>query len=255
MCLILLAIKSHPKFKFIFLANRDEYYSRETEPAKFWSDYPNLLAGKDLQAGGTWCGITRLGKFSAITNFREPGNKNKLLSRGTLVLDFLTKKSSAEEFYSEYQKDFNKYNGFNLLIGNINEVYYCSNRSQELLKLDRGIHGLSNNLLNVPWYKVKLGKEKLSLLIQKDKINLNNFLELLSDESLADDNELPNTGISKEYEKRLSPIFIRTPIYGTRSSTIILVDESNQVTFVERTLAHTSNQFSTINFNFNIQTE
>jgi uncharacterized protein with NRDE domain len=237
MCLILFAYKTHSRYQLIFAANRDEFYDRPTRPARFWNSSPDLLAGKDLKGGGTWMGITREGRFAAITNFREPENiVKKAPSRGFLVRDFLKGDSSPENYLKMIRKIGNGFNGFNLLVGNHDKIYYYSNRQNKILEIPPGIHGLSNHLLNTDWPKVKKGKHLLSKNIsQKNFPDIKSLFSILQDRFNPPDHLLPNTGVSLEWEKILSPIFIRSNSYGTRSSTILLWDQNGNIEFSEDT--------------------
>lgn len=220
------------------LANRDEFYSRPTETAKNWVDFPNIFGGRDLVGGGTWLGVNKFGKFSAVTNYRNPNAPTGSRSRGDLVADFLKSDESAEGYLNKIGKKANEFSGFNLLVGEISsqkdELFYFSNQNNELRELPAGIYGLSNHLLNTPWQKVTKGRQFLAEKI-KHEFSKEAFFQLLSDETLADDNDLPDTGVGYEREKFLSAIFIKTPIYGTRSSAILTIDRSGQLNFIERT--------------------
>ena len=254
MCLIVFANNVIKDYKLIFAANRDEFYNRPSEQADFWKDHPDLLAGKDLQAGGTWMGITRKGKFAAITNFRDlKNNRNDAPSRGNLTLDFLVKDVTPEEYYYRLKSELNNYNGFNLILGNIDELYYFSNKTDGLTKLEPGIHGISNAILDTPWPKVEKSKRQLKHLIEQQNIHPWEILNLLDDTSPAKDEELPDTGVGLELERILSPIFIKSEKYGTRSSTIVTVDKNNNVKFVEKTYFANTGRFSNKEFNFTIE--
>jgi uncharacterized protein with NRDE domain len=254
MCLIVFANNVLEDYKLIFAANRDEFYNRPSEQADFWKDRPDLLAGKDLQAGGTWMGITRKGKFAAITNFRDlKNNRNDAPSRGELTLDFLVKDVTPEEYYNRLKSELNNYNGFNLILGNIDELYYFSNKTDGLKKLEPGIHGISNAILDTPWPKVEKSKRQLKHLIEQQNIHPREILNLLDDTSPAKDEELPDTGVGLELERILSPIFIKSEKYGTRSSTIVTVDKNNNVKFVEKTYFANTGRFSNKEFNFTIE--
>ncbi len=237
MCLILFSYDKHPAYKLIFAANRDEFYERPTRPAQFWNGSPDLLAGKDLKGGGTWMGITRTGRFAAITNFREPENVTKNApSRGFLVRDFLETSSSPENYLKMIKKIGGSYNGFNLLVGTPDGIFYYSNRQTKILKIPPGIHGLSNHLINTDWPKVIKGKQLLAEIISQDKLpDTKNLLSILQDQSIPPDHLLPNTGVSLEWERTLSPLFITSSTYGTRSSTILLWDRNGNINFYERT--------------------
>ncbi|HEX8288854.1 MAG TPA: NRDE family protein [Pyrinomonadaceae bacterium] len=238
MCVIFFAYKYHPEYPLILLANRDEYFSRATERAKNWDDFPLIMAGRDLVGGGTWLGVTEQGRFAAVTNYREPFAVKSARTRGALVADFLKSDESAETYLKNIWKIKNEFSGFNLLLGEINnqksEIFYFSNRSNEITRLEKGLYGLSNHLLDTPWQKVIKGKAVLAEILKDEKFFKESFFELLSDESLADDEKLPDTGIGYEKEKLLSAIFIKTPIYGTRCSTVLTFDKDNRIHFEER---------------------
>jgi uncharacterized protein with NRDE domain len=230
MCVIYFAYRHHPNYPLILAANRDEFYARPTQAARYWDDYPFIFAGRDLVAGGTWLGITRSGRFAAVTNYREMQAQRGEQSRGDLVADFLKTEEPADEYMQGVRSRGNRYSGFNLLVGEINagrkEMYYFSNRGEDVRNLDAGIYALSNHLLDTPWPKVASGRMRFSELISGDDISKQKLFELLADESVAEDDELPDTGIGYEREKLLSAIFIRTPIYGTRSSTVLTIDKN-----------------------------
>ncbi len=242
MCLILFAKSAHPSYKLIVLANRDEFHERSSQKAHWWADSNNLLlAGKDLKAGGTWLGINKKGKFGAITNHRDPKNIDpKAPSRGHLLTDFF-KESSTSSYLKKLQTTDKKYNGFNLLIGSVDTLFHYSNISNEIQEVKDGIWGLSNALFDTSWPKVDNGKEKLKKLLTEEKINIDRAFELLKDPTIAKDENLPNTGIGIIKERFLSPICISVPGYGTRTSTILLVDNSNNVYFEEREFILKSN--------------
>jgi uncharacterized protein with NRDE domain len=237
MCLIVLANNFHKNYKLILAANRDEFYNRPTLPTDFWEDNPDLLAGKDLEAGGTWLGITKSGKYAAITNFREPKSFRKdAPSRGKLTTQFLLGNTKPDKYVSSLMKDSNNYNGYNLLVGNPNELYFYSNKINRPQKLVPGIYGLSNHLLDTPWTKVVRSKEAFKEVVKDDKLSVKKLFDLLSDKTLPPDIELPNTGMGIEIERMAAPVFIESPSYGTRCSTVILVDKNNNVQFIEKSL-------------------
>ena len=237
MCVIFFAYEQHPEFPLILLANRDEFYDRPTQVARFWEDNPEIFGGRDLIGGGTWLGVNKTGKFAAVTNYRDPNAPKGVLSRGILTADFLKTEESAEEYLKKIRQKAGGYSGFNLLLGEINarknEIFYYSNRLAERVKLTRGIYGLSNHLLDTPWRKVENGKRFLAENLTKNWTN-EDFFSILADVTLADDAELPDTGIGKSREKLLSAIFIRTPGYGTRCSTVLTFDKDFKSDFEER---------------------
>lgn len=235
MCLITFAFQQHPRYKLIVAANRDEAYERPTRPAQFWTEHPGVLAGKDLRAGGTWLGINRTGRFSAITNYRDPSiQKNDPPSRGHLVLDFLVQATDPASYLQQVDTKADRYMGFNLLVGTPDSLAYYSNQEQQVRSLQPGIYGLSNHLLDTPWPKVERAKKGIQQAMREGPISEEALFALLADGQPAADEELPDTGIPKEIEKQVSPVFIRGEEYGTRCSTILLVDTEGTVTFEER---------------------
>lgn len=234
MCVIFLAWRADERYPLVVAANRDEFFARPTEPARFWTDRPHILAGRDLQAGGTWLGVTRRGRFAALTNFRDPASvKPGAPSRGELVSRFLSEDQSPHDFLNWMDGIGSTYNGFNLLFGDTRELCYYSNCGDAPRMLDPGIYGLSNHLLDTPWPKVAKGKSALAnaLAALPDTEPL---FHLLLDDRLAEDEELPRTGVSIEWERLLSAAFVRSPDYGTRSSTVILRDMQGRFSFEER---------------------
>lgn len=247
MCLLLIAFKIHPHYKLLLAANRDEFYNRPTEPAAWQGNKKDVLSGTDLEAGGTWLGITRKGKLAAITNFRERGNqKENAPSRGNIVSLYLKRDTEAREYLLELESRRDAYNGFNLILGDVDHLFYYSNRAKGLTVLKPGIYGLSNSLLDVPWPKITVGKEKLAKIILEEYVYIEAIFSLLRNEQMADNEKLPDTGVGLDFERILSPLFIKTEKYGTRSSTVVLVDKKNQVFFEERSFvppAHNQYQF------------
>lgn len=241
MCLLLLAVQSHPVYKLIIAANRDEYYERPTAPASFWDDSPDLLAGRDLRAGGTWFGITKRGKIGAITNYRDPASlKAQAPSRGALVTDFLEGEEGPETYLTGLDLKAADYNGFNLVIGTQDQLFWYSNRGDGPHALVPGLHGVSNRLLDTPWPKVSRGKAALEEILSDQRSpSPERLFDMLLDQSIPDDDSLPDTGVGLEWERILSSIFITSPNYGTRSSTLLLIDQNDHATFIERT--HTEN--------------
>lgn len=238
MCVIFFAYRQHPKFPLILLANRDEFYHRKTEAARPWTDFPDILAGRDLVGGGSWLGVTKNGRFAAVTNYRDPRAPAGQHSRGALVADFLKSDEPPEIYLRDIQSRAREFSGFNLLVGELNrdrdEILYFSNRGAEIKKLGPGLYGLSNHLLDTPWRKVERGKSVLAGLLKKERIVREALFKLLTDKTLAEDADLPDTGIGYEKEKALSAIFIETPFYGTRCSTVLTFDGDFQTDFEER---------------------
>jgi uncharacterized protein with NRDE domain len=256
MCIILLAHKAHPAYRLIVAANRDEFYERPTAQADFWEDAEGLIGGRDLERGGTWLGATETGRFAAITNFREPLEKKitDAPSRGLLVSDFLRSHERPEEYLERLAMNARPFNGFNLFVGDARDLYYYSNRGDAPRALAPGLYGVSNHLLDTPWPKVARGKQALAeILARGDAISTDDIFRLLADRALADDACLPDTGVGLEVERMLSPLFITTPVYGTRSSTVLLVDREDRLTFVERSFTDGSEEWDEARFEFDIK--
>jgi uncharacterized protein with NRDE domain len=237
MCLILFAHECHPEYRLILAANRDEFYDRPSASLSFWRDSPGVLAGRDLKSGGTWLGITRNGRIAAITNFRDPASMMPdAPSRGDLVSRFLQGNDSPETYLQNVRTTGGRYNGFNLLAGQGRDLYYYSNRGGDVEKISPGIYGLSNDLLDVPWPKVAKGKRALQCLLDHRKmLDPRDVFALLRDDAYAPDESLPETGVGVVWEKILSPVFISSRIYGTRCSSVLLVERTGKISFLEKT--------------------
>lgn len=235
MCLIIFSYKTHTKYPLIIAANRDEFYERQTAPAAFWDDAPYLLAGRDLQEGGTWLGITKMGRIAALTNYRNPSQfKPDAPSRGLLVSHYLTGQDDALAYLLKLNAVSDRYNGFSMVLGDLNRLYYASNWGCTI-ELMPGLYGLSNRLLDTPWPKVAKGKAALGAILSKaDDPNPEDMFDFLADRTIAEDADLPNTGLDVDRERLLSSIFISSPGYGTRSSTVIMIDHRMHATFIER---------------------
>jgi uncharacterized protein with NRDE domain len=236
MCLILFAWQNHPRYSLVVAANRDEFHQRPAAEAEFWEDDPRILAGRDLQAGGTWLGVTRSGRFAAVTNYREtlvPGNAQEL-SRGHLVTEFLGSGEEPLAYAQELHSEGARYSGFNLLLGSPGSLAWVSNRAGEPLPVRSGSHGLSNHLLDTDWPKVHSGRERLDRLLEEESVDPEALFELLTDQALV-----PG-GIPEELETRLAPselmkhYFIVSPVYGTRCSTVVLMGRDGSIQFIER---------------------
>jgi uncharacterized protein with NRDE domain len=250
-----MALNTHSTYSLILLANRDEYYERPSASARFWKEAPSVLAGKDLRAGGTWLGITRKGRIAAVTNYRDPASiKQGAPSRGRLVSDFLLGQIGPEEYIEKLDREAGKYNGFNLIVGEKGQYCWYSNRGDGARLLCAGIYGLSNHLLDTPWPKVAKSKDALArLLFGQRAPSLEELFNILADRTVADDGSLPHTGVELEWERILSPIFIKSPTYGTRSSTVMLIDAHNRVTCVEKTFNADLDHPTTNRYVFRIQ--
>lgn len=224
MCLILVAWRAHPDYPLVVAANRDEFFARPAAEAGWWPDAPSVFAGRDLEAGGTWLGLGRDGRFAGLTNFRDPQrNRDGTPSRGALVADFLRGRESTAEALARLQFEGPRYNAFNLLVSDGDSLGIYESASGSARLLEPGLHALSNHLLDTPWPKVTAGKSRLARALRAlpDDTPL---CELLRDDRPAPDAELPRTGVSLAWERMLSSAFIRAPGYGTRCSTVVTRD-------------------------------
>jgi uncharacterized protein with NRDE domain len=252
MCLLLLAYKTHPNNKLIIAANRDEFYERPALPLHKWESTPEIFAGKDIQGKGTWLGITKNGKIAAITNYRDMNKiKADAPTRGKLITDFLLRKTTAEKYSDILLETADTYNGYNLIYGDVDNLFYFSNINKEPIKLSSGIHGISNHLLDTPWPKVVKSKKEFTKIISEKNPSEDKLFQLLRDSEIFN-KELPDTGLGKELERMVSPIFTVTEKYGTRSSSVIFVDLDNNVTFTEKSLVNENKKWKTSSFNFKI---
>ncbi|WP_053365347.1 NRDE family protein [Bacillus sp. FJAT-27245] len=248
MCLILFAYKAHPRYRLIVAANRDESYARPTASADFWEDEPKILAGRDLEKMGTWMGVSTDGRFAALTNYRDPGQMNAAgkLSRGELVAGFLKGGMASGDYMSGLAATGDLYPGYNLLADDGKSLHYFSNMEGVAREVGPGIHGVSNHLLNTPWPKVIRGKKGLGELLKLDADGLEQALfGLLRHADPAPDVDLPDTGIGLEWERILSPLFIRSEGYGTRCSTVLLLGDE-ELSYTERVYdgeEYTENRF------------
>ena len=236
MCLILFAWQTHPRYSLVVAANRDEFHDRPTTAAGFWEETPGILAGRDLQAGGTWLGVNRNGRFAAISNYREPLFKASKpeYSRGHLVRDFLLDNSAPGSHAELLQTRGAHYRGFNLLLGDPEAIFYVSNRTEKPINVAPGSHGLSNHLLDTDWPKVHDGRTRLEAVLKEELIDPEVLLELLADKSMALPTRLSTEELQSEPSMLTKMIFIDSPIYGTRSSTVLLLGRDGEMTFVER---------------------
>lgn len=235
MCLILVAWRTHADYPLVVAANRDEFFARPTAPAAFWNDAPQVLAGRDLQAGGAWMGITRGGRFAALTNFRDPAaQRADAMSRGNLVAGFLSGTDGAMESLGAIARRGRDFNGFNLLASDGETLAWYSNVGGRPVTLEPGIYGVCNHLLDTPWPKVRAGKSALAAALGELPDD-GALFGLLRDDGVHPDESLPRTGVSLEWERLLSAAFVAAPGYGTRSSTVVTVARDRWTTFDEKT--------------------
>jgi uncharacterized protein with NRDE domain len=236
MCLILLAYDTHPDYKLVLAANRDEFYDRPTAPLEIWADNPRIAAGRDLRGGGTWMGAGPDGRLGAITNYRDPRNiKANAPTRGTLVTDFLAGEQSAREYLEDLSQTADRYNGFNLIVYDGAALYFYSNREGLVRPIRAGWHGLSNHLLDTPWPKIRRGLELFRPAAEPAEISPEDIFKVLGDSRRPPDADLPETGVGLVWERILAPLFIESEIYGTRSSSFVTIDRTGKLEFHERT--------------------
>lgn len=236
MCLIVFAWQAHPRYRLVLAANRDEFYQRPTLALHRWADTPQVIAGRDLQGGGTWCGLSSSGRFAALTNIRAPQQHNpEARSRGELVSAFLQNdQMTPSDYAQQLSQQRLAYNGYNLLFGDAEQLYYYHSVQAQAYTLKPGLYGLSNAALDQPWPKVQRAKAGLHNCLQSAELDPEALLALLADAHPAPDTELPSTGVTLEWERKLSPIFIPGPDYGTRASTVWLLEHSGRVQVWER---------------------
>ena len=239
MCLVIFAYKVHPQYPLIITANRDEFYKRPTVGAHWWESKPNVLAGRDLKGGGTWLGVSKSGKFATLTNYRDLQHMRKdAPTRGALVTDYLENDELTAMAYLQSIENDEAFNGYNLLLYENGQLFWHSNVSAKTEELESGIYGLSNAQLDTPWPKVLRGKQFLQKWMQKDFPNLDaeEAFAYLQNRERPKDADLPDTGVGIEWERFLSPMFIEEPKhqYGTRCSTVVLIDKNAEVSFEER---------------------
>jgi uncharacterized protein with NRDE domain len=253
MCLISFSWQNHPQYKLILVANRDEFYQRKTQAANFWSENPQILAGKDLEAGGTWMGIHKNGRFSALTNYRDLANlRADAPSRGQLTANFLQSQITAKAYLESISPEAARFNGYNIIVGNLDELFYFSNYQNQIRELPAGLYGLSNHLLNTDWFKVKKAKSKLAENIEHNQLDINYLLDSMADREIPNDEQVQRTGLPIERERMLSPMFIQSTEYGTCCSTVVLVNWNNEVSFTERVYNHSQKPYFQQTFEFKV---
>jgi uncharacterized protein with NRDE domain len=240
MCLIVCAYHYHSRYPLVIAANRDEFHSRPTRSAGFWTvdrNHPGLLAGQDLERGGTWLGLTRDGRFAAVTNIRHPQPKAALRSRGELTRQFLLSDRTAGQYMQEVQGNLDEFAGFNLLVGDREKLFFLNSNEGQVVALQPGVYGLSNGTLDSDWPKIQRSKAVLREMLDGDRQpDTDRLIAMMRDMEPAAETDLPDTGVSRDLELLLSPIFIRNPQrdYGTRCSTAIILDEQGTVRFSEQ---------------------
>jgi len=233
MCLALVALDTRPQLPLCIAANRDEFHARAAEPAHWWPE--DILAGVDRVAGGTWFGVTGVGRWALVTNFREGVARDPAApSRGDLVKRAVLGKTAPLVCAAAIALDGARYHGFNILLGNRSRGAYASNRTSGAIALDAGIHGLSNHLLETPWPKVARSKARLAEWLASGEEAIEPLFDLLADRTRAEPTALPSTGVAPEWERLLSSAFIVDERYGTRCSTVLTIAADGRARFVER---------------------
>lgn len=251
MCLVVLAFNAHVDHRLIVAANRDEFHARPSQNADWWSDQPDIMAGRDLQAGGTWLGVHRDGRFATVTNFRDAQSRTgKLRSRGHLVTEFLSGDQSPLDYLRGINAD--DYAGFNLLLTDGTSLAYLSNRGGGLQELPAGVYGMSNAALDEPWEKVERSKEQLTALLEHEQLNDTHLLRLLSDRRKGPVEEIKNDRLPFATAHAITAPFIVTPEYGTRCSTVVRAPASGPWQFLERRFNPGGNTIGESQFSFSV---
>lgn len=235
MCLIVVGWHAHPDYPLVVAANRDEFRARPASPAHWWIDAPDLLAGRDLEAGGTWMGISRSGRFAALTNYRDPSQRNSgRPSRGALVRAALENSADTLATLDDIARTSANHAGFNLLVSDGRQFGIHESTTGQVRLLDAGIYGLSNHVLDTAWPKVTRARDAFARALDTLP-DRGAFLALLRNTTRVPDQELPDTGVGLEWERRLSTEFIDAPAYGTRCSSLLTIDHAGKVCFTEWT--------------------
>ena len=246
MCLLFFSYRNTPGYRLVLAANRDEFLKRPTAPLDFIDKENKILAGLDLLGGGTWLGVNRHGKIAALTNYRKkdkiPGNAP---SRGNILTSYLSSKSGATEFLKNLSEKSSRYNGFSLIIGDGDNLFYFNNQQNNIKLLSPGFYGLSNHFLDTPWPKLNRGKDLLKpVMVDTDHVDPEKIFALLKDDQRPLDALLPETGVGLEWERLLGSIFIVNPEYGTRSSAVITIGYDGKTIFTEKTYDSSKKELS-----------
>lgn len=252
MCILFAAVNQHQDYPLIIAANRDEFFARGTAESHIWPSEAGIIAGQDLQAGGTWMGVNKQGHLACLTNIRAPEKvSDRAITRGELVSHYL--QHPPEDYSQILSASRGNYNGYNLLFGRWDSLSVYNNHLNQTQHLTGGYYGLSNASLNSPWPKISKGVHKLKQYCQDGHdIQPERLFDLLLDKSLAADHELPQTGVPIDWERRLSSIFISGKEYGTRSSTVLTLDKNRRLNWQERTFDNSASCISSQHFAFDI---
>lgn len=261
MCLLTFRLAQHPDYKLVLAANRDEKYLRPAQAAHFWDDPKGLLAGKDLEANGTWLGIDRNGKIAALTNCLQlPDDPPEELhdrasnkrSRGELVIGYFRSGRSPVEFIKQMQASREEYEAFNLLFGTVDQIYHYNSREDDLQLISPGTHSLSNASLDTPWPKTRKTLAKLDAILEEETDYIDELFQMMQDQTPAPDSELPPSPLPLAEKRAVTAPFIVTDHFGTRNTTILLVSKTNEVHFIERTY-FSSKESRDEHFHFHLQ--
>jgi uncharacterized protein with NRDE domain len=202
----------------------------------FWEDHPTILAGRDMEASGTWMGVTQNGYFAVLTNYRDPGNiKPNAPSRGKLVSDYLIGEFNPPTYLQALFASAVNYNSYNIILGTLEDPWYFTNEDDRITRLGSGIYGLSNAFLDTKWPKVEKGKAAFKEIINNKIISKDDLFDMMLDKTPADDHQLPNTGVGYDLEKKLSAMFVEMKNYGTRNTTLLLKHKNGDIEMIERT--------------------
>lgn len=242
MCLLVLAWRAHPRYRLVLAANRDEYHERVSDPLAKWPPPSQILAGRDQRAGGTWLGLDRSRRYGVVTNFRDLQRPRRTApSRGRLIPEYLAGEAGPQEYLARLETDAPGYSGFNLLLGDLEQLWYASNRMDRFAQaLPPGVHGLSNEFLDSPWPKLKRVRQGFERWLEGQATApddpapaIDELLALLADRTPAPEGS-PSTGLSPDWERTLSSPFVTHPTYGTRCSTLLLLEPSGAAVMFER---------------------
>jgi uncharacterized protein with NRDE domain len=238
MCLLVLAWQAHPRYRLIVAANRDEYHERPAAPLAKWPEPPGILAGRDLRAAGAWLGIDPARRFGVVTNFRELQRPRPAApSRGGLIPQYLAGGEGTRQCFARLEAAAQEYSGFNLLLGDAGSLWYGSNRAVPFAReLPPGVYGLSNELLDTPWPKLVRVKARFREWLAEPEATPAGLFALLADRtpSAESDAPLPTGGLPREWERILSAPFVVHPVYGTRCSTVVLLEPGGALYLAER---------------------
>lgn len=252
MCVLAFAWQKHPDLPVVLAGNRDEFHVRPTASADWWDDRPEILAGRDLEGGGTWMGLSRNGRFAVVTNIREPrvsGPANPP-SRGSLVSGYLASVQPPSNWFADL--DLEAYRGFNLIFGDREQAWYASNRASTPVSLEPGLYGLSNHLLDTPWPKLIAVRDGLERCLIPAGPGIEGLFDVLADRQRPPPHLLPNTGVPEEWEQLLSSVFIVHPDYGTRASTVMLLEGGGSAYLEERGFDASGEQLEVRRFRFEL---